>query len=113
MTTAQHVYCSAGWCTFEFNGRQHRLASGDCMIIPSRGELLRNLTASDDFHVEAIYVTQEFIRQSTPQAKASTTPRRNFGKIPRKMCNTEIENGKDIDCVLLSSRRELCERKHP
>jgi len=76
MTTAQHiiidnlchVYCSAGWCTFEFNGRQHRLASGDCMIIPSRGELLRDLTASDDFHVEAIYVTQEFIQQSTPQS---------------------------------------------
>lgn len=38
------------------------------MIIPRRGDLVRNIQESKDFRVDVIYVTQEFIEISTPQS---------------------------------------------
>ena len=63
-----HAYCHGGFCTFEYNDRCHRLQSGDCMIIPRRGDLVCNLQESPDFKVDVIYVTQQFIELSTPQS---------------------------------------------
>lgn len=63
-----HAYCHSGWCTFEHTGRQFRFEAGDCMIIPRRGDLLTALHESEDFKVDVIYVTQEFIEISTPQS---------------------------------------------
>ncbi len=63
-----HAYCPAGNCTFEHTGRHFCLESGDCMIISRRGDLVKNLRPSGNFRVEVIYVTQEFIEQSTPQS---------------------------------------------
>ena len=63
-----HAYCHGGRCTFERNNRQFCFAAGDCMIIPRRGDLLNNLEESDDFDVDVIYVTQEFIELATPQS---------------------------------------------
>ena len=63
-----HAYCHAGECTFEYNNQAFRFAQDDCLIIPRRGDLVRNLQESDDFVVDVIYVTQEFIEISTPQS---------------------------------------------
>ena len=63
-----HAYCSAGHCTFERHNRQFRMEAGDCLIVPRRGDLVRNLWESDDFRVDVIYVTQKFIELSTPQS---------------------------------------------
>ena len=66
-----HAICREGYCTFERNGRQHRLEAGDCMIVTRRGEPVVNLVESGDFRVEAVYVTQAFIDFSTPQSNYS------------------------------------------
>ena len=63
-----HAYCYGGYCTFERNGQSFRFEAGDCMIIPRRGDLVKNLYESDDFKVDVIYVTQQFIELSTPQS---------------------------------------------
>ncbi|MBQ8656238.1 MAG: AraC family transcriptional regulator [Prevotella sp.] len=63
-----HAYCHAGHCTFERNGKKSRMEQGDCLIIPRRGDLVRNLQESADFAVDVIYVTQEFIEISTPRS---------------------------------------------
>lgn len=63
-----HACCLGGHCTFERSGRLFRMEAGDCMIVPRRGDLYRNIRESDDFRVYVIYVTQEFIELSTPQS---------------------------------------------
>ena len=63
-----HAYCHKGFCTFERNGKTFRFERGDCMIIPRRGDLVRNLHESEDFQVDVIYVTQQFIEIATPQS---------------------------------------------
>ena len=86
-----HAYCYGGFCTFEkpkerlrpsmsasvgghgletFHDQhqQFRFEAGDCMIIPRRGDLVKDLHESDDFKVDVIYVTQQFIELSTPQS---------------------------------------------
>ena len=63
-----HAYCHGGHCTFERNGQPFRFEAGDCMIIPRRGDLVKNLQESEDFKVDVIYVTQQFIEISTPQS---------------------------------------------
>lgn len=63
-----HAFCCGGYCTFERNEQSFRFEQGDCMIIPRRGDLVRGLHESDDFRVDVIYVTQQFIELSTPQS---------------------------------------------
>ena len=63
-----HAYCYAGYCTFKWNVQTFRFQEGECMIIPRRGDLVRNIQESKDFRVDVIYVTQEFIEISTPQS---------------------------------------------
>ena len=63
-----HAYCHGGHCKFERNRQPFRFEAGDCMIIPRRGDLVKNLQESDDFQVDVIYVTQQFIELSTPQS---------------------------------------------
>lgn len=63
-----HAYCHAGQCTFEHSGRSFLFQAGDCLIVARRGDLVKNLQVSEDFAVEVIYVTQEFIEISTPQS---------------------------------------------
>lgn len=86
-----HAYCYRGYCTFERNGwsnerhrsrtkdrvatddgkaneKAFRFEAGDCMIIARRGDLVKNLWESEDFLVDVIYVTQQFIEISTPQS---------------------------------------------
>lgn len=67
-----HAYCHEGFCTFEYRGRLMRFEAGDCMIIPRRGDLIRNLEESPDFRVDVVYVTQEFIEISTPATNYGT-----------------------------------------
>ena len=63
-----HAYCYEGHCTFEYHNREFRFEAGNCMIVPRRGDLVRHLQESEDFRVDAIYVTQAFIEQSTPRS---------------------------------------------
>ena len=67
-----HAYCHEGHCTFDYNNQPFRFEAGDCLIIPSRGELLTDLVESSDFQVDVIYVTQEFIQIATPQSNYGT-----------------------------------------
>ena len=67
-----HAYCHEGHCTFDYNNLPFRFEAGDCLIIPSRGELLTDLVESSDFQVDVIYVTQEFIQIATPQSNYGT-----------------------------------------
>ena len=63
-----HAYCYEGHCTFARHGKQFRLEAGDCLIVPRRGDLVRDINESEDFRISVIYVTQEFIEVSTPQS---------------------------------------------
>lgn len=63
-----HTYCHEGQCTFKRNGREFRFEAGDCLIIARRGDLVSDLRESDNFRVDVIYVTQQFIELSTPQS---------------------------------------------
>ena len=67
-----HAYCYRGYCTFEWNNQTLRFEEGDCMILSRHGGLVRNVCSSDDFEVDVIYVTQKFIRLSTPQSNYGT-----------------------------------------
>lgn len=63
-----HAYCHSGHCTFERNGEAFRFEAGDCMIIARRGDLLRDISESEDFAVDVVYVTQQFIEVATPSS---------------------------------------------
>lgn len=63
-----HAYCYSGACDFEHTGRQFNFRAGDCLIIPRRTDLVRNIRPTDDFNVVVVYITQEFIEVSTPQS---------------------------------------------
>ena len=67
-----HAYCYRGYCTFEWNNQTLRFEEGDCMILSRHDGLVRNVCPSADFEVDVIYVTQEFIRLSTPQSNYGT-----------------------------------------
>ena len=61
-----HAYCSAGSCRLVYNGRTHVMQTGDCMILSGPGELMEQVSPSEDFSVEVVYVTQAFIETATP-----------------------------------------------
>jgi len=60
-----HSFCYEGSCSFTYNHKVYTLKSGDCMII-RRCDLVSNLRPAEDFRVDVIYVTPEFIEISTP-----------------------------------------------
>jgi len=62
-----HAYCHKGFCEFKYNNNVYRLKAGECLII-RRGDLVERVNESDDFHVDVVYVTPEFIEVSTPQS---------------------------------------------
>ena len=62
-----HAYCYKGLCRFTFNGNDYEMKAGDCLIT-RRGDMIHDLLWSDDFLVDVIYVTREFIEFSTPQS---------------------------------------------
>ena len=121
-----HAYCYGGYCTFERNNTKFRFESGDCMIIPRRGDLVKNLHESDDFKVDVIYVTQQFIELSTPQSTygmrgqlslfqnpiMKLTPeqqevcRQNFDAVIRRLAQTDHRFRHDalknaIECMII------------
>lgn len=63
-----HAWCPQGSCRFVFNEREYTLRGGDCMIIPRRGGMMRDIVPSADFRVEIIYVREEFVGICTPQS---------------------------------------------
>lgn len=63
-----HAYCYEGHCALDYQDKPLRFEAGECMILPRRGDLVKNLKESKDFAVRAIYVTQEFIELSTPRS---------------------------------------------
>ncbi len=62
-----HAYCHKGSCEFTYNNNVHRLKAGERLII-RRGDLVERVNESDDFHVDVVYVTPEFIEVSKPQS---------------------------------------------
>ena len=63
-----HAWCPQGSCRFVFNEREYTLRSGDCMIIPRRGGMMRDIVPSSDFRIEIVYVSEEFVAVCTPQS---------------------------------------------
>jgi AraC-like DNA-binding protein len=61
-----HAYCHRGSCEFTYNNNVYRLTAGECLII-RRGDLVEEVKESNDFLVDVVYVTPEFIEVSTPQ----------------------------------------------
>lgn len=60
-----HALCTAGSCTFMFNGKEFELHKGDVMIV-RKGKLMENVHPSEDFQVTNIMVESEFIAVSSP-----------------------------------------------
>ena len=96
------------------------------MIISRRGDLVLNLVESDDFVVDVVYVTQEFIEISTPQSNYGMrghlalfenpimrlTPQqqevcsKNFDNIKRRLAETSNRFHRDalrnaIECMII------------
>lgn len=63
-----HALCRAGSCTFRLGAREHRVAAGDCLIIPQQSLLLHDYAPSDDFRIEVIYVSAPFTEVASPQS---------------------------------------------
>ena len=66
-----HAYCHEGCCTFTYNNKVFTFGAGDCLIM-RRSDLLESVHPTEDFRVEVIYVTPEFITISTPQSNYGT-----------------------------------------
>ncbi|MBR5069214.1 MAG: helix-turn-helix domain-containing protein [Bacteroidales bacterium] len=66
-----HAYCHEGCCTFTYNHKVFTFRAGDCMIV-RRSDLLEHVHPTEDFRVEVIHVTPEFIAISTPQSNYGT-----------------------------------------
>ena len=121
-----HAYCHGGFCTFVYHDQLLRFGAGDCMIIPRRGDLVQNLWESDDFQVDVISVTQQFIELSTPQSNygmrghlslfqnpiMKLTPeqqvvcRANFDAVIRRLAQTEHSFRHDalmnaVECMII------------
>ena len=62
-----HAYCHQGSCTLDFNGGSYTMEAGDCMVV-RRSDLITTVNQSEDFVVDVVYVTPEFIAISTPQS---------------------------------------------
>ena len=67
-----HAYCHQGSCTLDFNGGSYTMAAGDCLVV-RRSDLITTVNQSEDFVVDVVYVTPEFIAISTPQSNYGTT----------------------------------------
>lgn len=60
-----HALCTAGSCTFIFNGQEFELQKGDVMIV-RKGKLMEHIHPEEGFKVTNIMVTSEFIALSSP-----------------------------------------------
>lgn len=61
-----HAICTAGQCSFTFNGNDFVMKEGDLMIV-RKGKLVEKILPSDDFQTKVLYVTSSFIELCTPQ----------------------------------------------
>lgn len=66
-----HAFCTAGSCTFLFNGMEHTMQKGDLLIV-RKSNKVELVQPSANFAVSVIYATPEFIALSSP-------PQSNYG----------------------------------
>ena len=66
-----HALCLQGTATLLFNGAEHPLQPGDCIII-QRSESAQIAGASADFRTITVYVTPEFIQMAMPLSNYGT-----------------------------------------
>ena len=66
-----HTYCHRGACSLDFNNGSYSMEAGDCLVV-RRSDLMTNVCQSDDFVVDVVYVTPEFIAISTPHSNYGT-----------------------------------------
>ena len=60
-----HALCTAGSCTFTFNGKEFELHKGDVIIV-CKGKLMEKVRPEEGFQVTNIMVEAEFIAVSSP-----------------------------------------------
>lgn len=65
-----HALCCRGECGFLLGSEEHRLAEGDCLIIPQQSTLMRRIAPSDNFTVEVIMSSPPSLRW--PHRRATT-----------------------------------------
>lgn len=93
-----HAYCHQGQCAFHFNGQEHVLAAGDCLIV-RRGDLMHDLHESSDLAVEMVYATPQLITTATPQSNYGTRGTLSLFRNPimhltpeqRKVCTADFD----------------------
>lgn len=66
-----HAYCHGGSCTFSFNDKLYTMQGGDCLIV-RRCDLLTGIHEDEDFKVDVVYVSPQFITLATPQSNYGT-----------------------------------------
>lgn len=66
-----HALCTAGGCSFYFNGSEYSMREGDLLIV-RKCSRMAHIRPDADFKVRAIYASPEFIALSAP-------PQSNYG----------------------------------
>ena len=66
-----HALVLEGTATLLFNGVEHPLKKGDCIII-QRSESAQIADAAPDFHTITIYITPEFVQMALPLSNYGT-----------------------------------------
>ena len=61
-----HAYCHKGQCDFTYNNKEYSLKAGECLIL-RHGNLVSQVSESEDFQADVVFVTPEFIEIATPQ----------------------------------------------
>lgn len=60
-----HALCTQGSCTLIYNNEELTIREND-LFITREQQLIDNIRPSDDFRVEAVFISDEFITQATP-----------------------------------------------
>ncbi len=60
-----HSLCTQGSCTLIYNNEELTIREND-LFITREQQLIDNIRPSDDFRVEAVFISDEFITQATP-----------------------------------------------
>lgn len=92
-----HALCTAGRCTFTFNGQDFELREGSLLIV-RKGRLLENIMPTADFAVRTLYVTATFIELCTPrtnygmkgQLALFLNPVMHLGEEQRQVCGRDF-----------------------
>ncbi|MNL08007.1 DNA-binding transcriptional regulator AraC [compost metagenome] len=62
---AIHILCKKGNCSFQMSENSFKIRAGD-FVIWTHGELVSEISVSDDFDITVLYVSYKFVRKNYP-----------------------------------------------